>query len=791
MKKLTILAAFLLLGSLSPLYSQLPIQNGDVGLTCFSGEHIPLRSTPIDTNYVFGITRGQGIGQQPLGQLWRPPMIHHNDWKRSNLGEVFGLTVDTLGNYYITATSLYGDFLDDTVDGILTATGPHSPGAVYRVNGQTGAVTLFADLPNTGPALGNLDYAIDHQLFYISNFENGSIHILDRNGTQVGLYDPAASDTANKRQMILDDGAPGFAPLGERIWGIAYNINESRLYYSLWVEMSFIGDSTTANVIRSVAINRTTGMPVPATDRHEITLPEFRAGWSNPVSDIAFSQAGDRMHLSEHTMLQDYMPVEYDWVAWAHKSRVFLYEGSSSGGWNQSPATYRLGEWTEGTNASGGVDFGYRSFRGGEPVDCDSAVVMSGDNLANGGDNVPESERWVYGIQWSDWTGGGIRESVRIDADGEVSYPDKTLVGDVELFLSCGYVPPNVCDDIVVNQEDISCIIDTDGKLAYRICVQVANNSTLPMPDIALDGPQSIDQTTGDSLYATIFGGNLSAVVGANTTGPRVFGQLATPNPGPQSPANKYNTRISATPIIDVGQQGEICILVYPTLDGGGNPTIQVGDRLLLPLTYSLTDTADGAPVGNRIPCLKMLTVTVPECNRARVCCPTNIIRYALFEQDSESETGATTIKAQLTTGTVALQSVKVSLLTVTQNGEPVAGRLLSGDLAGDAGMVEVVENSMEFGRWDLCRELPIAAPLTMNFSMPEWKDPCDTTGGGARCADTLRMWLRVEATDCFCNRCEQIIPYTFTREPSTMSIDEDDKHRWEGLFRELDLSEN
>lgn len=792
MKALSFVATLLLLISLNPLYGQLPVENGDVALTCFSGFHIPLRSTPVDTNYVFGVIKAQPVGQQPLGKLWRPAMTHHNDWKRSNLGEVFGLTVDTLGNFYVTATSLYGDFLDGTVNGVLTNSGPHSPGAVYRIDGTTGAATLFADLPNTGPALGNIDYAIDHQIFYVSNFEDGAIYLLDKNGTQIGRYDPAPFDTANKRQMVLDNGAPGFAPRGERIWGLAYNIVESRLYYSLWVEMSFRGDGTTANVIRSVAIDRTTGQPVPATDRHEITLPEFRAGWSNPVSDIAFSQAGDRMHLAEHTMLEDFMPIEYDWVEWAHKARVFLYQGSSGGGWNQLPVTYRLGEWTDGTNASGGVDFGYRSFRDGEPVDCDSAVWMSGDNLANGGDNVPESERWVYGLQWSQWSGGGIRESIRIDADGEVSFPDKTLVGDVELFLSCGYVPPNLCNDIVVDQEDISCIIDADGKLAYRICVQVANNSTLPMPDISLSGPQSVDRTTGDSLYGTIFGGDLSAVVGGNTTGPVRFGQLATPNPGPQGPGNQYSARLSAAPIIDVGERGELCILIYPSLDAGGNPTISVGDRLLLPLTYSMTDTAQGAPAGNRIPCLKMLNVTLPECNRARVCCPNNgIIRYALFAQSSESGSGATTISAQLTTGTLSLQSVKISLLTATQNGEPVAGRLTSANLGGDAGTVVAIENSVEFGRWDLCRELPNAAPLNLNFSMPAWKNPCDTAGGGTRCADTLRMWLRVEVTDCFCNRCEQIIPYTFTRQPSTASVKDGDKRRWKDLFRELDLTKN
>ena len=101
MNRRTILATLLLFLAVAPLLliaqAQLPVINGDVGMTCFSGDYSNRRTPmllPVDSHDVFGIVRGQTVGEQPLGQLWRPEMIHHDDWKRSRLGEVFGMTVD-------------------------------------------------------------------------------------------------------------------------------------------------------------------------------------------------------------------------------------------------------------------------------------------------------------------------------------------------------------------------------------------------------------------------------------------------------------------------------------------------------------------------------------------------------------------------------------------------------------------------------------------------------------------------------------------------------------------------
>lgn len=781
MKNLSIPLALLILGTIS-LHAQLPIIDGDVGMNCFSGEHIPGRfpnSLPVDSHYVFGIVRGQTVGEQPLGKLWRPPMVHHPEWKRETLGEVFGITVDVQGNFYLTATTLYGDFLDDNIEGVLTDTGPHSPGAVYRIDGITGDVSLFADLPNSGPALGNIDYAAGLDLFYVSNFEDGSVYVLDRDGNLLGTYDPVPLDFINNYQLQTDDGSPGFAPRGERIWGLAYNAVEGRLYYSLWVEDGGQGSSATANVIRSVAIDGATGLPDPTSDRHEIEVPGYISTWSNPVSDLSFSIAGDRMYLAERVMLADFMPLIYSWTSWAHTARVLLYEGGSSAGWEQLPVLYRLGEWSGGQNSTGGVDFGYRAFENGAPVDCDSAVWMTGDNLASGAGNVPEEETWVYGLQWSDWAGGVTGNSIRIDADGQTTYPDKTLIGDVEVFLSCR--PEGPCDDLVLGEPEITCVVDPEGKLAWQICADVLNSGRLSLVNVEMKGPHTIDRATGDSLFNVVFGGRLSGEFDGVGHDPVDFGQLAIPNRGPQDEASRYSAVLYDVPLLDTGGLGRICVMIYPEVDSLGASLIEAGDELAIPYVWGLLDPSLGSDPAKCIACVDELRVTVPECRVAQTCCPANSwFLFTKVQENSDPLTGATSLVAEMSFGPVAMQSVKVSLLAVTQNGEPVVGQMVDGGFAGVAGTIPEFENALAFGRWLICQEFEELTQMQLTMDLPAWKNPCEGSSGGERCADTLRFALKVEYTDCECNHCQEIVPYEIVREPGTNSISPG-RSRWRG----------
>ena len=73
-----------------------------------------------------------------------------------------------------------------TVDG--------GPGSIWRIDGRTGAVTLFANVtlggvPNSGPALGALAFdPVSHQLF-VADRDTGMIHRFTLDGVERGRFD--------------------------------------------------------------------------------------------------------------------------------------------------------------------------------------------------------------------------------------------------------------------------------------------------------------------------------------------------------------------------------------------------------------------------------------------------------------------------------------------------------------------------------------------------------------------------------------------------------------------------
>ncbi|MGE4602272.1 MAG: hypothetical protein AAEJ65_05160, partial [Planctomycetota bacterium] len=144
-----------------------------------------------------------------LDQNWQAPIYSHPDWHSINLGDVFGIALDDHEppNIYVTATTVlgyegyiprYGELALNVTTGFW--------GVVYKLDGVTGSATVFASLPNSGqqvrgPGLGNICFDPDHGettlasgtvvpgQFFVSNFEDGLIYRLDRNGGVTGTYD--------------------------------------------------------------------------------------------------------------------------------------------------------------------------------------------------------------------------------------------------------------------------------------------------------------------------------------------------------------------------------------------------------------------------------------------------------------------------------------------------------------------------------------------------------------------------------------------------------------------------
>src|ERR1035437_6323708 len=99
----------------------------------------------------------------PTGQNWLPNVYEDPSWTAANIGQVVGVTIDTAGAIYTTATTVYGDFRTGCGTGTQPAGAFGSlpgagPGSVYRVNPITGVASLFTNLPNSGAGLGNVAY---------------------------------------------------------------------------------------------------------------------------------------------------------------------------------------------------------------------------------------------------------------------------------------------------------------------------------------------------------------------------------------------------------------------------------------------------------------------------------------------------------------------------------------------------------------------------------------------------------------------------------------------------------
>ncbi len=345
-------------------------------------------------------------GKPPPPNLnYLAPRYHDPAWTKPNLGQLFGLTLDSDGNIYVAATTVYG--------------ANPAPNTIKKIDGKTGKISVFATLPNNGPAFGNINYDCVSETLYASNHEDGRIYQIDMTGTVVSTYHHATGTIT--MGLANDPGEPNgvFAPLGSRPWAV--QSHAGRLYYSIWWEDSGRQDAAHSNEIWSVEYSDMLGVPNPATKKLEISVPGLNnATYSNPVSDISFAATG-WMLISERTMLEDTQTL-------AHQSTTYEYDYDGMNKvWNLKGTTFVVGELPN--SAAGGVDHDF---------DEGGYVWMSGDALDFYTPNV------VYGVQGTPHAGGDITNSTLIDLDGEIVNQDKTALGDVEIPIpgDADPVPP-------------------------------------------------------------------------------------------------------------------------------------------------------------------------------------------------------------------------------------------------------------------------------------------------------------------------------------------------------------
>jgi hypothetical protein len=519
------------------------LPTGDAAVAGFSGT-IVLASPPppeprrTDKTYinldgpalrVIGLSR---MGGPPQAQLVAAPKPFTVTARQ--IGQVFSLALDDANppNIYAAATSAYGLPIvvpDADGDGVpdrarrgapnaafmpglfgpITADG--GPGSIWKINGSTGAVTLFANVmlsgvPNSGPALGGLAFDPASRQLFVADRDTGLIHRFTLDGVERGRFDhgsqalsaaglPPIGFDPRKRLNIespaFDTGNPAtwaYAPPARRVFGMA--VNGGRLYYAV------------AAGLRIWSVSLLPDGSFGPDARGEVSVPRGALP-NSEVSEILFDDNGDMLVAERGAPTGAY---DYKALAESPENRVLRFRPKTPNDppsrdlWFPVPKEYAIGFAPNLRNDNGGIAIGYGYDQAGtiNRAVCGGTLWSTGEQLRNAKDAAiiqrlqPGGPLIVDGLQ-----GNAIPlvrplneppfESYFIDYDDRFDDPQtRGYMGDVVIWRVCGQAalplplvpvvlicPPGLFDVDGVCRFPLTCPAGTefsDGCCGYRGC---------------------------------------------------------------------------------------------------------------------------------------------------------------------------------------------------------------------------------------------------------------------------------------------------------------------------------
>jgi hypothetical protein len=398
------------------------------------------------------------------------------------IGQVFGVALDdqSPANIYAAATSAYGlSIVAPGSDGkpqhvrfgtngaafMPAQWGPGGgPGSIWKIDGLTGEVKLFANVvtagrANSGAALGGLAYDPATKSLFVADRETGLIHRFGMNGADLGVYDHGTTGTAavgiapspaaagsgiNLTSPQFDSARPetwGYAEPGRRVFGLA--VRDHRLYYAV----------AEGSRIWSVGLNAD-GSFGPDI-RIEVAAP--LAAGATEISRITFDDAG-RMYLAERpapTGAQDFEALSVPSIGRVLRYTVIGVTEAKQPIWQAVPDEYAVGFPETFRNDNGGVAIGYSYDQHGNinPRSCGGFVWTTGEQLRHATDpklatQIGQSDMLaIDGLQ-----GNPAWRIRRDDAPPRLSYfidyadapPDLSArghLGDIAILRTCAEQP--------------------------------------------------------------------------------------------------------------------------------------------------------------------------------------------------------------------------------------------------------------------------------------------------------------------------------------------------------------
>ena len=412
------------------------LATGDAVITGFSGvvepqEPLPegvdnLDETFIDPEGISArITPLSSPGFQWDARVWPGETV--KEFKAKDVGQVFGVTIDDekSPNIYLTATSAYGLHVvvpdadndgrperikkgaDDatwmpgmwgTTDANDPSDATGGPNSIWKIDGKTGDVSLFANVrnielgivDNSGPGLGNISYDKAHKQLFVSDLSTGLIHRFNLQGEELGTFDAGGEGFAQAGlakvsldpNLALDIGSKdfdsedpetwAFTDENRRVYGLA--VNKGRLYYAL------VGQSQ----IWSVGLDEKTGEFLKDA-RWELDVPKKPK--KLPVTDMLFTSQG-AMVLAQRSTIES----TYDYANFAEpgKARVYRYwlespedDPNTPSRWIPEPEEYAVGFEPEHRASNGGIALNHGYTRDGyiDANVCEASLWTTADNL--------------------------------------------------------------------------------------------------------------------------------------------------------------------------------------------------------------------------------------------------------------------------------------------------------------------------------------------------------------------------------------------------------------------------
>jgi Domain of unknown function DUF11 len=420
------------------------IKRGDAVVTGFSGtktdKDVPADVHPLDRTFIdLGGASAQvfdlsELGTGPRGQVSDVPfklLI-----KAADVGQVFGVTLDDgkdkdgnsqgAPNAYLTATSMFGLNLvaksaAGKVERVLKGSTDAAwmpgqfgldkggtPGAIWKVDGRTGAVSLFANVKvysedNSGAGLGNITFDPKSRLLFAADLEAGMIHSMTLDGKEKDVFDhgvfgrkaqgldPIEFDPSRRMDIKSpsfnseDPATWGYADARRRVFGNA--VNAGRLYYSVAEGPS----------VWSISIDGDGDFGSDA--RIELEVKDN----ASAITDILFDGSGMMFLAQRGNGVGSY---DYSAFAKPQQSAVLRYKwDTKESRWAAVPDEYAIGLGKDFRATQGGVASNYGYDKNGN-IDfgkCRQTLWSTGEHLREAASDVAKvslgGAKIVHGLQ--------------------------------------------------------------------------------------------------------------------------------------------------------------------------------------------------------------------------------------------------------------------------------------------------------------------------------------------------------------------------------------------------------